>query len=157
MPDELFTLGECLPGDAFIAYVRKVLFPGEKYDLIRKNGDRLLLNGGAPENGENPDLRLRALREGEEFYVEANYIPEFRGGALECCPSYQLERFRRLNATTPVFIVVGVGGRPEAPGQVFLVPVHKMIHSKLYRSILAEYEIDAHHGVDDRILAHLVS
>jgi hypothetical protein len=136
----------------FAGYVCEVLFPPEKYVRLQPSFVPASGSGGFPGFERDPDLRFRTVGEDLEFYVETRYLPEPGGGALECCEPYALERFRQLNATIPVFIAIGTGGSPANPERVFLVPVGKMMYSKLYRSVLHEYEVDPRRGVDGRLI-----
>jgi hypothetical protein len=154
--DEISTPETFRKGDDFVSFTRNVLFPKDKYALLQRTHAYAVNREDYVESSQEPDLKLRGLRTGTEFYVEAKFRADFFRGAVECCKPYQLERYCRINAGTPVLVALGVGGQPDAPAQVFLVPVAEMKYAKLFRSYLNEYEIDARRPMDDRLVNHLI-
>ncbi|OGN96556.1 MAG: hypothetical protein A2Z77_00900 [Chloroflexi bacterium RBG_13_51_36] len=140
-------------GDEFEDYVRQRLFPKERYDLLHRTHDYRANESDFVETSKEPDFRFRSRRSGREFLVEAKYRSRLYDGAVEWCKPYQLERYKKINRATLVFIAIGLGGLPSSPGHVYLVPVREIPYRSLFPSFLREYEVRAGQWVNvDRIL-----
>jgi hypothetical protein len=63
-------------GDEFEQYVRKYLFPKERYDLVHQTHDYSANKSDFVETSNEPDFRFRPTRSGREFLVEAKYGSE---------------------------------------------------------------------------------
>jgi len=59
--------------------------------------------------------------------VECKWRSDFRSGVVELGYPDQLERYRAFSKARrmPVFIVLGLGGAPDKPEQLFVVPLAK--------------------------------
>jgi hypothetical protein len=51
---------------------------------------------------------------------------------------------------TPVYIVIGVGGRASLPENVYLIPVKEIKYCNLFRSFLENYEVFPDRAVSDK-------
>ncbi|MFW6105333.1 MAG: hypothetical protein ACOC7P_01985 [Chloroflexota bacterium] len=60
-------------GDEFQQYVRKYLFPKERYYLVHKTHDYEANKNDFVQTSNGPDFRFRSRRSGREFLVEAKY------------------------------------------------------------------------------------
>ena len=130
-------------GDAFERFIRTTLFPHACYDLLHKNYDYFTSQFFYIESSKEPDFKFRAQKSGAEFFVEAKYRSYFYKSRIEWCKTYQLRRYQVINRQTPTFIVVGVGGQPTMPKQVFLIPMKDIKYTVLFQSFLRKYEIPA--------------
>lgn len=139
-------------GDEFERYIRNTLFPHVCYDLLHKNYDYLSCQNFKIESSREPDFKFRPQKGGTEFYVEAKYRSYFHKGRLEWCKTYQLRRYQVINKETPIFIVIGVGGHPLTPEQVFLVPMKDIKYTVLFQSFLRKYEIPTDQRISENDL-----
>ncbi len=125
-------------GKEFEDFIRKQLFPRSRYDILAKTPDY------TPDDfimsAQDPDFKLQSKRSGRVFYVEAKYCSALYQGEFHFKP-HQLARYRALNKEVPVYIAIGIGNRPDAPGEVFLVPLRHMPFTKLYRSYLEKHRV----------------
>jgi len=60
-------------GDEFEQYVRKYLFPKERYDLVHQTHGYKTNREDFVETSKEPDFRFRSRRSGREFLVEVKY------------------------------------------------------------------------------------
>jgi len=143
-------------GDEFEHYVRKCLFTKEEYDLVHQTHDYIANKNDFVETSKEPDFKLRSRRSGREFLVEAKYRSEFYQGAVEWCKPYQLKRYKAIDKVISVLVAIGVGGLPESPKHVYVVPLKHIRYTRLFSSFLKEYEVPTCRCVDaDRTLLPL--
>jgi len=128
-------------GDEFEHFVRGRLFTRESYDLLHKTHDYADNKNDYIASSKDPDFRFRARSDGQEFYVEAKFRSRYHDGKLEWCKPFQLKRYQEIDNHTPVIIVIGLGGQPCAPENVFLIPMKYLKFVQLYPSFLSKYEI----------------
>lgn len=128
-----------LKGEEFQDFVRSQLFTKDDYDMLERTPN--YTKNDYIESSKKPDFKFRSRKTGKEFFVEAKHRSVLYKGAFEFKP-HQLRRYRIINEETPVYIVIGVG-RPESPGQVFLVPLGNIgyRYTKLYCSFLDKCQI----------------
>ena len=142
-----------IKGDDFQTFVKQILFPKDKYNLVQitpgyeTNMDRFV------ESSKDPDFKFRSRISGDEFYVEAKYRSIFYRNTVTWCKRYQLDRYTELDKQTPVYIALGVEGQAISPRQVFLFPVRLAPYTKLFRSFLLKFKISPSHSVDIKTLS----
>ena len=129
-------------GDEFEAFVRDEVFPCTHYDIVQRTHSYTANRNDFIESSKQPDFRFRVCNTRKEFFVEAKYRSGFYNGAVDWCKPYQLRRYRDINEKdAPVYIALGIGGEPCAPGHIFIIPVRKIQYTNLFRSFLSNYEI----------------
>jgi hypothetical protein len=143
-------------GDEFEHYVRKCLFTKEEYDLVHQTHDYATNKNDFVENSKEPDFKFRSRRSNREFFVEVKYRSAFYQGAIEWCKPYQLKRYKVIDKATPVFVAIGLGGLPESPAHVYVVPMKYARYTRFFASFLKEYEVPIGRCVNaDRTLLSL--
>jgi hypothetical protein len=128
-------------GDEFGQYIRDNLFPKSEYVLIHKTHDCQTNDNDFVETPREPDFKLICVKTGAEFYVEAKYRSLYHDGSVEWCKPYQFKRYKEIAEVTPLYIVLGVGGKTRSPDQVFFIPLYKIKYAKLFKAFLREYEV----------------
>ncbi len=99
------------------------------------------------ESNKNPDLLIQYKPVKEKFAVECKYrsglyksnkIDDY---VLRWTYPAQLERYREYERRNkiPVFIVVGLHGKPSDPEFCFCIPLQKAKYVELFPSILDKY------------------
>jgi hypothetical protein len=103
------------------------LFPTFEFTLLEWRGDKSI-NGIAPLSCKNPDLVFRHTSGSSQsfFAVECKFRYELKDEfelKTEHFESYQsfIEKTH-----IPVYLVLGIGNRPDAPNEVFVVPLQDM-------------------------------
>jgi len=143
-------------GDEFEHYVRKYLFTKEEYDLVAQTHDYKTNEKDFVETSKDPDFKFRSRRSGREFFVEVKYRSGFYQGVAQWCKPYQLKRYKDIAKAVPVLVAIGIGGRPESPDNVYIVPVKHINYTELFPSFLKDYEVPVDQCVDaDSILLSL--
>ena len=143
-------------GDEFEQYVRKCLFTKEEYNLVHQTHDYETNRDDFVETSKEPDFRFRSRRTGREFLVEAKYRSRLYRETVEWCKPYQLTRYKAIDKNISVLIAIGLGGHPNSPEHVYIVPVRRIKYRRLFPSFLKHYEVPADRCVNaDRILLSL--
>lgn len=90
-----------------------------------------------PSNG-NPDLEVEAIwwvNRKEKFAVECKFRSNWYNDSIEWCQAHNLENYRNFAAdrNMPVFVVLGVGGEPSAPKEMFCFKITAGTSTKVTR------------------------
>lgn len=116
------------------------------HDWTRDNYDKS--TGLNVESNTNPDLVIRYKPTNEKFAVECKYRSGFyrsqkiNGPVVKWASPDQIRRYNayaRANST-PVFVVIGVGGSPKNPKMMFCIPLEKAKYPEIFPSVFENYE-----------------
>jgi hypothetical protein len=144
--DQLLKPISFLKGDDFEKCLRKKVFTKAGYDMVMRTHDFHVNNQDYVESSLYPDFLFRDKKSNKEFFVEAKYRENLFQGKVNWCKDYQLRRYRKLrneiSAKTPIIIAIGLGGRPDNPKQIFLIPLEEIKYSSLYPKFLLDYEYE---------------
>ena len=145
-------------GEDFEKFVVKKF--DQKYFNIKEWASDKYVDGIYAESNQNPDLRLEFNHKQtkEEFSVECKYRSSLYNGMLEFAYPDQFKRYQQYEKSQkiPVFIVVGIGGEPTAPAELYVIPLRLMDSHKVQKEDLKEYakDVDANffYAFQDNIL-----
>lgn len=90
------------------------------------------------------DWIVRHRRTGRRFIVQCKYRSRFYRDGIEVAKPFQLRHYRdyqRAKAWDYV-VVLGVGGTPKAPEQLYLIPLERIRDTVLWRRELLPYARD---------------
>ncbi len=117
-------------GDDFEAFIVSK-FNKEKFVFKNWAGDKIS-NGQYAESTTQPDLLYEWKGSAKNFplWVECKWRSKAENGKLKFAYPKQLERYKNYEKEEgiPIFIALGVGGKPNKPEQLFLIPL-RFIHS----------------------------
>ena len=67
----------------------------------------------------------------------------YRNG-IEWAQDYQIKNYKEYadKLSIPVYVVIGVGGEPEKPNELFIVPLAEMNSNTISKSELRNYKKD---------------
>lgn len=139
-------------GEEFEKYVEEYLFPKTYYDLVERTHDYRTNSKNYVETSLNPDFKFRDKRTKKEFYVEAKFRTNLYNGKLVWCNDKQLGRYQQVNQHTPVFVILGDGGKPDWPECLSLIPISKAKYTGLFPSYIAQFEIEPEKPISSYIL-----
>lgn len=121
-------------GDSFEKYVLDCF--NETYFPVHEWRSDKYHNGRYPLSNHFPDLllELRVYNVRQLFAVECKWRSEFRNNAIQWARKDQIEHYVKYQRSKklPVFIVIGVGGSPDKPNNLFAIPLHKIQSDQLY-------------------------
>ncbi|WP_111671752.1 hypothetical protein [Algoriphagus litoralis] len=129
------------PGLAFERYVFQLLNP-RYFRLDHWAGDKFLA-GRYTSTHLDPDIQVTANTVEGRFpiAVECKWRAKQEGDYIRFAEDKQLERYQEFSKETgkPTFIVLGLGGTPQAPEEVFLIPIHVFKRGSQHRASLVHY------------------
>lgn len=130
-------------GRAFEEWVVHRL-PQGLFALKDWRGDKVSAQGRYAESNGKPDFEVD-LKLGPKRYpfaVEGKWRQGFRDGTLSFSDPEQLTRYRDYARETgrPVFLAIGLGGTPDAPAELFIVPLTDARTGTMNVSALKDYK-----------------
>lgn len=125
-------------------------FPVEYYAIKEWRGDKYD-KGRYAESNQYPDLELALKYQGEEhpFAVECKWRSRLgKDGTISWSDDAQIARYKAFaeQKSMPVFVIIGIGGEPSAPSQVYCVPLQQMTSSTVSQDFLKPFY---HHPAKD--------
>jgi len=139
-----------IKGEAFEKYIRNHLFIKDKFKILHRSHDYATNKNDYIDDSKLPDFKFREKRTGKEFWVEAKYRSTYYEDKVEWCKPFQLKRYKEIDEELPVYITLGLGGEPDSPDQVFLIPLKDIpsSYTKLFRSFLRPYAVPKDKPID---------
>lgn len=132
-------------GDDFEKFVVQK-FSRNYFRLKEWAGDKYI-NGIYAETTLQPDLVMEFKLKGEisHFAVECKYRSEFKRRGIEFATREQFNRYRAFgeNRNIPVFIAIGVAGKPDNPKYFYVVPLSVLDSNFIDEQTLEKYGKDS--------------
>ncbi len=137
-------------GHTFERYVAEKFSSNPKFFAIEEwsadNHDKAA--GIKVEANQNPDMVIRFKPTNERFAVECKYrtnpSTDQKNGShvISFAKRHQIENYKKYSRKQqiPVFIVIGLGGRPDSPEAMFCLPLEEAKYEELYFSLLNQYK-----------------
>jgi hypothetical protein len=150
--DEINTPESFKKGQKFEDYVEKYLFPHSHFEVIEKTHNYKTNSQGFIEASMNPDFKFRDRYTKKEFYLEAKFRTSMYQGKLVWCNDKQLLRYQTINKHTPVFLILGDGGKPDWPEFLSLIPISKAKYTGLFPYFVDQFEIEPEKPVTSKLL-----
>ena len=119
----------------------------KKYYTLKEWRSDKYSNGRYAEANTYPDMEL-TLHLGKNDYtfaVECKWRSSFRdNGSLTWADEAQIARYRKFayKQLMPVFVVLGVGGEPSYPAQVYCVPLQALKYTEVRKDYLEKFKHD---------------
>lgn len=101
-------------------------------------------HGHFPEANSYPDLEFE-FRHNDyraSFAVECKYRSGYNGGYIDLGDFYKLNAYRKFERekNIQVYVVLGVGGAPSDPEELFIIPLPHVTSNKIHRrKLTSEY------------------
>jgi len=104
-------------------------FPPSQYCLIDWRSDKR--SGDIyPRSNQKPDLVFASRQAGKKDYfaIECKWKDTIKGQSWEWAKSQERNQFHEFaeKMLMPVFIVAGIGGKPDEPEQVYIIPLSEI-------------------------------
>ena len=127
-------------GKAFEGYIEK-LFRKDIYKLIEDNSFRKLTRW--TESYNNPDFIFRHIDKNKEFAIECKYISSINKG-ITWAYEDKIKNYNDFSKkrNIPVYIIIGIGGRPNNPRELFLVPLSSLKYPYVKVDYLNKFKIN---------------
>ncbi|MBI2591321.1 MAG: hypothetical protein HYW34_01440 [Candidatus Brennerbacteria bacterium] len=127
-------------GATFEGYVEN-LFSKQEWRIAESNAYRKL--GRWVESYSNPDFVFIHRRTNKKIAVECKYKEKEYERILWAYED-QIERYQNFSQkqNIPVFVILGIGGRPKNPKRVFLAPLSQIKYPDVKIDYLEKFERD---------------
>ena len=131
-------------GDAFESFVVKH-FDKKFFTLQEWRGDKYV-DGNYPVSSHFPDLEVsfkyKKENINENFAIECKWRKNYFKKSIEWAYDYQIKNYKEYTEklNIPVFVVIGVGGEPNAPNEVFIIPLSKLKSNTISQEKLKSYK-----------------
>lgn len=140
--DDMVTPESFKIGEAFENYVRENIFPFSHYKMLKKTHDYKQNSKDYVKQSNEPDFQFESIESRKNFYLEAKYRSYVTDdNKVEWCKPNQLERYAQINKECPVFVLIGLGGKPSEPELISLMAVKHIKYPALFVSILEKHEV----------------
>jgi hypothetical protein len=133
-------------GDAFEKFVVKNF--SRKYFTLQEWRSDKYVDGIYAVSNHFPDLEVifnfKEKGVNEAFAIECKWRKNYYKNGIEWALNYQIKNYKEYadKLSIPVFVVIGVGGEPEKPEELFIVPLQEMKSNTITKSELANYKKD---------------
>jgi hypothetical protein len=129
-------------GDDFEKYVVQK-FSKSYFSVLEWTGDKFV-NGTYAQSNRHPDFTLKFKMKDVDvdFSVECKYRSDYYKNGVEWCSNKQMEFYKSFAEAKkrPVFVVIGLGGKPASPEELFIVPLSEMKNTFVHKSFLLAYK-----------------
>jgi hypothetical protein len=120
---------EYAKGKEFERFVES-MFPSRDFEVLQRS---------QPEGSKLPDLYIRDRKTTQKFWVEAKWRANLFDDKFKLCEKDRLESYRDFQkgvSPETVFMVLGLGGQPSTPDEVYYLPLDEVKHPSLFKSVL---------------------
>ena len=127
-------------GKQFEDYLRCHIFVKKYFVILEKTQDSQANHGDFIDSSIHPDFKMRD-KMNKSFFLEAKFRSEIHDDKISWCNFGQLKRYQEFDKTLPFFIVLGVGGKPDNPRNLYLLPLHEANHPELLLNAASKFQI----------------
>lgn len=131
-------------GDDFEKFILKK-FDFEYFTLKDWAGDKYD-DGVYAETTQQPDIKveLKTSKDTVLLWIECKWRAKATNGMVEVAYPAQFERYKQyqLEKKIPVFIALGIGGKANAPADLYLVPLDELNSGKVKLDNVESYKKD---------------
>ncbi|OOG76463.1 hypothetical protein [Algoriphagus sp. A40] len=117
-------------------------FDRKYFDIRNWAGDKFV-EGRYADTTTQPDVQLSLKLRGNSypFAVECKWRNQPKGEFVRFANDGQLERYKTFGQREnyPVFIVLGIGGKPSDPAELYIIPLLDLNKPILHRGALGKY------------------
>lgn len=149
--DDINTPESFKAGQAFEDYVRDKLFTKNYYEMLERTHN-YQTNKDYVKSSLKPDFKFEDKFTKRQFYVEAKFRTKLYQNKVVWCDDFQLARYARFDKESPVFVVLGLGGEPNNPEFLSLLPIFQARYTGLFDSHIEKFEIKASRPVQSTTL-----
>lgn len=131
-------------GDDFEAYVVGN-FDKDYFTLKEWRSDKYV-DGVYPVSNHFPDLEIEfnfnAKKVKDVFAIECKYRSNFFNDSIKWAEDYQFKNYNdyAIKLKIPVFVIIGVGGMPSKPFDIYIIPLSDMIGPTISKPELGKYK-----------------
>jgi hypothetical protein len=97
------------------------------------------------ESNLDLDFIFRYIPSREKFGVETKFRSDFGSEVVTWSRQDQLERYKQFESEEkiPVYVIIGLGGMPDNPNELFLIPLRRIKSPELSLQFLSKYNVSS--------------
>jgi hypothetical protein len=118
-------------------------FDQKYFEITQWAGDKFV-EGRFAETTQQPDIQLVLRSAGKRYplAVECKWRSNPKSEFVRFADDEQLARYQKFGKTnnTPTFIVLGIGGKPSDPAEVFVIPIDRFNKPLQHLDNLKDYK-----------------
>lgn len=130
-------------GLAFEKYVTTLLPRQHGFQLVHWRGDKYN-KGVYALSSQWPDLeyQYRQANNEYEFAIECKWRSSYYKGQIQLCDDYQLKNYQKFShdKKIPVYIALGVGGSPDNPAELYIIPLDMLSSNLISRYHISRFK-----------------
>jgi hypothetical protein len=146
------TVNIWIPGERLVGMDKGHEFENYVINLFKLKNNHFAIAEWKTDHSDKqagvPDFVIRYKPENEVFAVKCKwranpfYNQKIRDYVIKWAESYQIKNYRRYSRqmNMPVFIVVGLAGKPSNPEYTFCLPLEEAKNPELLQGVLDKYE-----------------
>ena len=116
-------------------------FDNRYFKILDWRGDKFV-DGVYAESSKNPDLEIEFSHKNisKKFAVECKYRSKIYDEVI-ITKQHKIDGYKNYSAKNkiPVFIVLGLGGKPSNPLECYIIPIKKVYNEKMPYTSLQKY------------------
>ena len=127
-------------GNEFEDFMIQLLGKEKGVQLVSRNSDYHKNGVSASENME-PDLKFKL--NSIPFSIECKWRKSFFNEEVFFAKNYQIRNYNKyqIDRKQKVFVAFGVGGHPNSPEKLFLLPLAKLAEEYIGESEIKKYQV----------------
>lgn len=134
-------------GLAFEKYILSLL-PEDEWSIVDYTKDTIKGIPRKIESSSNPDIVLRHRKTNKQVALECKYQSEFyktHFGNILLIKDYQIKNYNSFSKEKgyPVFIIIGIGGKPGKSEKLFLFPLSSLQYPSASMDYIKKFEANA--------------
>jgi hypothetical protein len=121
-------------------------FSNTDYQLIEWRSDKFIRGWGWPASCQWPDIVMEVKASSSRFAIECKYRSNTNGESLEWARPDQYQNYKdyETRENIPVYIAIGIGGKPHAPKSLFIIRLERLKSNYISLRYLEEFRFPAH-------------
>ena len=137
-------------GNEFEDFMIQLLGKEKGVQLVSRNSDYHKNGVSASENME-PDLKFKL--NSIPFSIECKWRKSFFNEEVFFAKNYQIRNYNKyqIDRKQEVFVAFGVGGHPNSPEKLFLLPLAKLAEEYIGESEIKKYQVKTAEGIVEMI------
>ncbi|MBU0758229.1 MAG: hypothetical protein KKF44_09235 [Nanoarchaeota archaeon] len=130
-----------IKGDKFEDFILSLFSSSDLWVLIKRTQDYDHNSQMYEKKSLDPDFRFKHKVSNRQINIECKYRSCLNKGMLEWCKPGQLQRYKEFDKYNNTYIIIGLGGEPTGPDNLFLIKLSDVKFEKLYPSYLKNFEV----------------
>jgi hypothetical protein len=133
-------------GEKFEDYIRREIFKKDKYIIVERSHNYATNNGDYVESTLRPDFKFRNKTTQEEFYLEAKFRTNMYKKSVKWSNLKQMKRYKSYAMELPFYTVIGLGGSPENPENLYMIKVNNKTRVSIKYNDLNGFKLSSQIG-----------